>query len=273
MLVLSRKQNQNISFPNLGISIEILRVDGKTVRIGIEAPKEVRVLRGELVDADTPTASGDRATSLVSSNSSGDEDRKRVHDLRNQLNSANLALHVIQKQLERGMVIEAEQTLSQAVESLSQLNQLAQEPVSVRESIQAGAAKGQSDDQCSALVVEDNPNERELLAGFLELCGYKVDVVEDGAAAMEYLAKTQPDIVLLDMQMPRMDGPSTIAAIRSNPLFENIKLFAVSGSDQESLGVQQGAQGIDRWFSKPIKPGDFAKDLASEVSRPPTISA
>jgi carbon storage regulator CsrA len=261
MLVLSRKQKQCIAFPNLGISIEILRVDGKTVRVGIEAPTEVRVLRGELVDHELLAS--------VSKPQADADQRKRMHDLRNELNSANLALRLIQKQIEKGLIADAEQTLAIAFQSLTHLNELAQQPVLTRRSIQGSDATG----KCRALVVEDNPNERELLAGFLELCGYQVDVVEDGEAAMAYLANAKPDMVLLDMQMPRMDGPATVAAIRANPEYRAIKLFVVSGSDQASLGVQVGEMGIDRWFAKPIKPGKFAQDLADEVKRPPAISA
>ena len=48
MLVLSRKEDQSIVFPNLGISIEIVRVQGNKVCVGVEAPKAIRVVRGEL---------------------------------------------------------------------------------------------------------------------------------------------------------------------------------------------------------------------------------
>lgn len=50
MLVLSRRESEKIFFPDLGISLEIVRVKGNTVRVGINAPQEVRVLRGELMD-------------------------------------------------------------------------------------------------------------------------------------------------------------------------------------------------------------------------------
>ena len=77
MLVLSRKENQRVVFPNLGVSVEILRLDGSRVRVGIELPDDVRILRGELVDEQE----------LLEANESA---RKQKHDLRNRLNSANL---------------------------------------------------------------------------------------------------------------------------------------------------------------------------------------
>lgn len=48
MLVLSRRQNEEVTFPELGVSVEVLRVKGSTVRLGIRAPRSIRVLRGEL---------------------------------------------------------------------------------------------------------------------------------------------------------------------------------------------------------------------------------
>ncbi len=50
MLVLSRRQSEKIFFPDLGISLEIVRIKGNVVRVGIDAPQEIRVLRGELLD-------------------------------------------------------------------------------------------------------------------------------------------------------------------------------------------------------------------------------
>ena len=49
MLVLSRKVNETVEFPELGITVEVVRVKGNTVRLGIKAPNSVRILRGELV--------------------------------------------------------------------------------------------------------------------------------------------------------------------------------------------------------------------------------
>ena len=92
--------------------------------------------------------------------------------------------------------------------------------------------------------------------------------MEDGVAAMDYLAShARPDVILMDMQMPRMDGTKTISAIRSNPEYQGIKLFAVSGAEPSAMGLPSGEQGVDHWFSKPLKPAEFAQNLADEVSR------
>ena len=105
MLVLSRKKNESIDFPNLGISVEILRVEGKTVRVGVEAPRDIRVLRGEL----TELAEGSDSAAALEQSA-----REERHELRNRLNTANLALHLLQKQLEAGQLSQAETTLGKA---------------------------------------------------------------------------------------------------------------------------------------------------------------
>ncbi len=256
MLVLSRKLNQTVRFPNLGISIELVRVAGNTVRVGIDAPDGVLILRGELADD---------ASDVCDGSAQAESQRNWRHDLRNKLNSANLALEVLQKLLDAGRMAEAEKTLKIAISALSALDQISSrrfsEPKVSEEPTTVPSVKRRR-----ALIVEDCANERELLAGYLRLCGYIVDVVEDGEAAMKYLAEHQrPDVVLLDMNMPRLDGPHTIDAIRSNPAYSELKLFVVSGLDREAVKLSTGDRRIDRWFQKPLRPGLFAHALAEEL--------
>ena len=243
MLIVSRKQNQKVMFPHLGIAVEILRIAGKTVRVGIEAPDDVRILRGELAEDQEFVA----------------EDKARRHDLRNRLNSVHLALHLLQKQLDGGHFDEVDSTLNQAIGSLEDLDQIV---AGRRSHLPGGSGKGQR-----ALIVEDNACERELLAGYLRLCGYDVAAVEDGVAAMSHLESNEPpDVVLLDMQMPRMDGPETLAAIRSDDRFRDVKIFAVSGSDRNEIELPTDHRGFDKWFAKPLQPAEFAAQLRDEIA-------
>lgn len=250
MLVLSRRANQTIRFPNLGICVEIVRISGNTVRVGVDAPSDVRILRGEL------------AKQYPSDSDSADS-RER-HRLRNQLNSVSLALLLLQKQLDAGRSKDAERTLATALEKLETLDRLASGGTTA-----ASAVDSQSPSR-RALIVEDNDNERQLLAGYLQLCGYQVDTVSDGIAALEYLDRRErPDVVLIDMQMPRMDGRKTVSAIRRNPDYRDIKLFAVSGMDREKMNMPLGDRGVDRWFQKPLTPAKFAGALEAEMSTHP----
>ncbi|MGB7327888.1 MAG: response regulator [Rubripirellula sp.] len=250
MLVLSRKEDQSVHFPNLGIKVEILCVNGKTVKVGIDAPREIAILRGELSQINDAQASSDPSK----------QSSEERHELRNRIHTAKLALHMLQRQLDVGDPEKAEKTLSRALKALGSLDEMAADPVNVRKNLSG-------DGKCRALIVEDNPNERQLMKGFLEMCGYQVDAVEDGHAALGYLAEnSHPDIVLLDVNMPGLDGPSTVSAIRSNPAYSGIKLYMVSGEDRESVNVTVGDHGIQQWFSKPLEPSAFASDLAKSVS-------
>ncbi|QEG33632.1 response regulator [Bythopirellula goksoeyrii] len=251
MLVLSRGPQDKIVFPNLGITVEILRVDGHRVRVGVDAPKDIRILRHEL----TETLNGE-----LQSEAEREAESKRTHDLRNRLNGAQLSLSLMEKQLDRGMHDEALASLHSAIHEIDQLD---------------GSAKTEvSDDSVGepanpiprALLVEDDSNECELLAGYLRMSGYEVETAQDGLQAMVQLARRdRPDVVLLDMHMPRMDGPKTVKSIRLNPDYSGVKVFAVTGSQPEEMNVEIGPRGVDRWFQKPIRPQELVDSLNDEL--------
>ena len=258
MLVVSRKQNQSIVFPALGIRVEILRIAGKTVRVGVQAPESVQILRGELSDS----SSSDGEPSKPSESAS-----QQTHELRNHLNKANLAIKLLQKQLAAGSVAGAEESLAIALRSFEQLEQLA----SVRgERFSPGCFEtsfsGAVSSRKRALLVEDDPNERMLLAGYLRACGYDVDTAVDGQAALEYLAESKPDAVVMDMEMPRLSGSECIKEIRRDYQFDDVKLFVVSGVEQQAMKVPTGDRGIQRWFQKPLCPEDLVKELEASLN-------
>ncbi len=101
MLVLSRKEDQSILFPNLGISIEIVRVQGNKVSVGVEAPKAIRIVRGELQSiSDSSTQA---TTTEVSLGTLIKVLAPEVQlQLRDRLDAAGLAVHAVQKQCELG---------------------------------------------------------------------------------------------------------------------------------------------------------------------------
>ena len=246
MLVVSRKENERIVFPTIGASVELLQLKGNIARIGIEAPRELPILRGELVDENTPTYDPEAARAA----------RERDHAIRNELNIAALGLGLLRKQLQAGQADAAEQTLEMLIEKVSHLR----EARSARPD--ATAAKP----ALKTLLVEDDDNERQLLAGFLRSSGFEVESASDGAEALTHLAASgQPDLILLDMLMPRCDGPTTIRTIRRNPRFAGLKICAVSGTAPAELGVEIGPNGIDRWFPKPLDPERLVSELQMVV--------
>jgi len=270
MLVLSRKEDQKIIFPNLGISVEVTRIQGNNVRIGIDAPRSIKIVRGELLD--DPKAALNAFEQLESRLS--ELDLATRHKLRNHLNTASLSVTVAQKQLERGGSEQAEIFLSQAVEALNELNQLFEStamggnkelPTMTAEvpTKKTAASMG----NWTALVVEDNDNERELLAGVLEMAGFEVIAVSDGQAAIDYLSlHNRPDIVLMDMNMPRLSGPQTISRIRAELSGNDLPIFGVSGLTQLEANIPLGERGVTGWFSKPVNPNQMVDHLQQEIS-------
>lgn len=127
MLVLSRKEDQSILFPNLGISIEIVRVQGNKVSVGVEAPKSIRIVRGELQSAaQSGRQSGcqDNGSELQVSHVVEMLAPEAQAELRNRLNTVGLAVHAAQNQFAAGGLENAEAFLQKAVEALADLNKL-----------------------------------------------------------------------------------------------------------------------------------------------------
>jgi carbon storage regulator CsrA len=234
MLVLSRARNEKIVFPRLAISVEILQITKNKVRIGVKAPPEVPVLREELVPQvmDTEVDVGP-----------GRGHPKLSHELRNRLHTAQLALRLSQKLLSVDRREEADKALQQALAEFDVVEQrLAEESHT-----QASARR--------ALVVDDNANESELLAAYLRACGYEVDTACDGCDAMDKLhSRERPDVVLLDMAMPRCDGPSMLRNLRGDKRFDDLTVFAVTGSEPEDVDGSSARNRVDQWFRKPVNP-------------------
>src|SRR6476646_8524206 len=108
MLVLSRGRNDKVVFPTLGISVEILRVAGNKVRLGIDAPHEIPVHRHEV--SERMEANGECDTIRFPS-SKKSAAAKLTHDMRNRLNAAALGLHLLHHNVETGDMTDAEATI------------------------------------------------------------------------------------------------------------------------------------------------------------------
>lgn len=268
MLVLSRKFNEKLVLPLIKTTIQIVSIKPGLVRIGVDAPDRVKILREEINQA-RELSLADQGAMVLS--------REEKHAIYNQLNTVNLAVTMLQGYQERGLsgvsTAEAEVTrnilerLLRASEEITQiLNQAMQEPdpkptVSKKPSQSSTQREVPSRTKRRALLVEDDSNERELLAGLLELHGLEVISVEDGTDALEYLSHDQSDIALIDMMLPRKDGLSTIREIRRDQNFDQMKIYAMTGRDRDEFDLGPNNDGIDAWFTKPLDPRKLLKRL------------
>lgn len=264
MLVLTRQKNQRINFPGLGIAVEILDVKGSKVRVGVDAPMEVRVLRDELDDFAPPRlrAATPKAAPHVVRLPQG-----LRHELRNALHELSLMMHVYRKKAERAGTdrsIDARQMFEAIIKRIDELSKnglLAPSGAADLGEASCGGALG------DALVVDDDANERELLAGFLRMCDYQVRTATDGLDAIRVLEQgSPPKVVLLDMTMPRCDGKQLLRRIRETKAWDPIHVFVVSGKSPAECGIGPD-DGYTCWLEKPLDPRQVVSRLAGVEKR------
>jgi signal transduction histidine kinase/CheY-like chemotaxis protein len=124
------------------------------------------------------------------------------------------------------------------------------------------------------LAAEDNAVNKKLISRLLEKAGYAVDLVENGAQAVEAVARVRYNAVLMDCQMPEMDGFEATMAIREAELVtgRHVPIIALTASAMESDREHCMAAGMDDYLSKPIKPKELAEMLERWIPGPTEAS-
>ena len=102
------------------------------------------------------------------------------------------------------------------------------------------------------LVVEDNNRNRRLLKILLESRGYEVLEAVTGEEAMRYLSDSKPDLILMDIQLPNVDGLELTRNIKSNPKTADIPIVAVTAYAMKGDRERILEAGCDGYISKPI---------------------
>ncbi len=100
------------------------------------------------------------------------------------------------------------------------------------------------------LVVDDSINEREYLARLLRANGVPTATASDGVDAIRMLRRHIPAVVLIDMQMPRCDGPELIGFLKASMRFDGVAIYGLSASTAEEAGVDDGE--LAGWILKPL---------------------
>jgi two-component system, cell cycle response regulator DivK len=113
------------------------------------------------------------------------------------------------------------------------------------------------------LIAEDNAVNRELLRELLEDRGYAVVEACDGQEALRMVDETQPDILLLDIGMPVLDGYAVARKIRENPALAPLPILAVTAYAMQGDREKILHSGFDGYLSKPVN----ASALAGEIER------
>lgn len=135
------------------------------------------------------------------------------------------------------------------------------EEIKTQEEHRESQAKGKT-----ILVVDDSPTVRKLISGKLEKCGHNVICSEDGIEAVKAIEESVPDLVLLDITMPRMDGYQVCKLIRANPRTARIPVVMISGKDGFFDKVRGRMAGTSGYITKPFGPETLMKAVESYLN-------
>ena len=104
------------------------------------------------------------------------------------------------------------------------------------------------------LVVEDQEDNRQILRDLLGMAGYDMVEAHDGAEGVAKAAEHKPDLILMDIQMPAMDGYEATRQIKANPELTSIPVIAVSSYALAGDEEKTRAAGCDGYIAKPFSP-------------------
>lgn len=120
------------------------------------------------------------------------------------------------------------------------------------------------------LIVEDDAAIIELLRFLLEQEGLEVEVARDGLKALDKMEAFSPDLVLLDLRLPKLEGMDVLWEMRQNPRWNNVPVVIISVDSSPQTMLQGWRLGVDSYFIKPFDPDELIRVIRRilSVSRP-----
>ncbi|MCS7282202.1 MAG: response regulator [Anaerolineae bacterium] len=117
------------------------------------------------------------------------------------------------------------------------------------------------------LVAEDERDIRELIAFTLRFAGFDVILATNGAEAVELAEANPPDLIILDVRMPKMSGYEACRRLKENPRTSSVPVVFLSAKGQDSE-IQQGlASGADEYILKPFAPDELIQQVRDILNR------
>jgi CheY-like chemotaxis protein len=111
------------------------------------------------------------------------------------------------------------------------------------------------------LVIEDNPTNLELMTYLLKAFGHETSVASDGEEGVEAARREQPDLILCDLALPKLDGYGVAQRLKSDPRLAHVPLVAVTASAMVGDRDKVLATGFDGYITKPITPETFVAEV------------
>jgi CheY-like chemotaxis protein len=118
------------------------------------------------------------------------------------------------------------------------------------------------------LIVDDDSRNRKLEEALLRADGYAVQSVDSGAAALAAIARTPPDLILLDLMMPGMDGFEVIRGMKADPAMQAIPVILVTALDDAASRARAAAAGVSDVITKPIDRWELKASLDKLLGDP-----
>jgi twitching motility two-component system response regulator PilH len=109
----------------------------------------------------------------------------------------------------------------------------------------------------TVLVVEDSVSQREMITDLLRGIGLSVTVASDGMEALEQIQSRRPDVVVLDIVMPKMNGYELCRRLKSDPSTQNMPVVMCSSKGEEFDRYWGMKQGADAYIAKPFQPTEL----------------
>jgi DNA-binding response OmpR family regulator len=123
----------------------------------------------------------------------------------------------------------------------------------------------------SVLVVDDEPTIGEVVSRYLERAGYEARVAEDGLAALDAVAERAPDLIVLDLMLPGLDGLEVMRRVRAEDRSSAIILLTAKGDESDRIvGLRLGA---DDYVVKPFSPAELVARVDAVLRRVDTVGA
>jgi CheY-like chemotaxis protein len=116
------------------------------------------------------------------------------------------------------------------------------------------------------LIVDDSLVSRELIRDILEPNGHEVIEAEDGVVALRKIEEERPDVVLLDIEIPGLDGYQVIQRLRRDSRFANLRVAAFTAYAMKDTRENAIAAGFDDYITKPVRPAVLRTLIARLVA-------
>jgi DNA-binding response OmpR family regulator len=117
------------------------------------------------------------------------------------------------------------------------------------------------------LVAEDERDIRELIIFALQLSGYHVTEAQNGEIAYQKAQEILPDLILMDVRMPRMTGYEACKALKANDSTKNIPVIFLSAKGQDAEMSEGLSLGAEDYFLKPFAPDELAENVAKILKK------